>query len=116
MRFTPEPDVLPNRHLGHKRKFLENNGDARLGGVVNTPRALRLPLNQNLTLVLGIRVNTGQHFHEGGFSGTVLANECVQFVGVEIEAHAIKSPNPGKGLPDVLHLQQRRARFGGSDH
>src|SRR6056297_3506803 len=61
-----------------------------------------LSADENLSGIIVKR--SGKHFHESRFSGTILADQCMNLTGLYVETYGIDCYGSGKLLADVLHF------------
>ena len=54
-------------------------------------------------------VHAGEHLHERGLAGAVLADDRVHLAGRAVEVDAVEDPHAEEGLADAAHLEQRSA-------
>ena len=102
-----EPYVIHHTALQGLVQLLVHHGNAVIKCLARTFKAYRLPLQQDLTLVLGI--NAKQTFHQRRFSRTVLAHQCVHGSGTHRKRGIGQGAHTGKAFFDVAHFQQKSA-------
>ncbi len=74
-----EENIFCNRQQRHQRQFLMDDDDADFFAVGDAVELPFLPFEMNLAGVGPVRIDTAQHFHQGGFSGAVFADHGVDF-------------------------------------
>ena len=100
-----EEDVLGDRQVRHQREFLVDDDDAARFAVLDAPEADRLAVQDDLAVVAARRVDPGQHLHQGGLPGAVLAADRVDLAAPYGERDVLQRGDPGEGLRDATHLE-----------
>ena len=78
-----EEDVLRNRQSGQSTELLNDDGNALVIGLDLVLRMDFLPVQDKVPAVDGI--DACQHVGQGGFPGTVLADQGVDFTFIDVE-------------------------------
>ena len=104
-----QEDVFGHRHFRHQRLLLVNQDDAALLGALGVIENLLFALEQDLTAI-GF-VLAGQHFHQRGFTGTVLAEQGMNLTCPNIEADLVERDHPREFLGDVHQREDWRFCF-----
>ena len=81
--FVAEVEVLRHGHRRHEAGFLEHHGDAVTPGVRGTGDLNPFAFHEDLAA--GRRYGAGEDFHQGRFSGAVLAEDGVNLAAAEVE-------------------------------
>ncbi len=95
-------DVLGDRHAVHQSKLLVDEGDRQplgigLHGAGLPPYLARVGA-----------MHAGQHFYQRGFAGAVLAEQRMDFAGVERGIHAVERQRAAEPFRQAANLQQGR--------
>ena len=106
LRLAAEKDVLRDVEIGDEREFLEDHGNAEFLRVRGRGDRDLLALVEELAGV-GL-VGAAQHLHQARLAGAVLAEQHVDFAGVERKGHVVQRLDAGKLLADAAQLEQRR--------
>ena len=85
--FVAEHHVLGDREHRHEHEVLVHHSDARRHRVARAPEMLHLAADDDLALVW--LVQPVEHVHEGGFAGTVLAQQGVNLSGSHLNGDAV---------------------------
>ena len=81
-----------------------DHGNTMVHGFLRVRNVIRLTVEDDLAaLVLG--VNAHQNFHQGGFTGTVLAHQRVNLARLHLKLHMIKRLYARERLADIFHFQ-----------
>ncbi len=105
VRFAPQEDVLHHRALRQQVKLLIDDADA---GVLRLRRVVeddRRAVEQDGPAVRPI--GPGQHLHQRALARAVLADDGVNFAGIERHRHVVERQHTGELLADALHGQHR---------
>ena len=100
---TANEHVLRYRQVIHHVQFLVDNADT--GNLRFTDVAEAHLLTQILDGAAILLMDAAQHLDQCGFTGTVLAHQCVNFAGTQIKIDAPQRMHTGEILLDALHLQ-----------
>ena len=101
-------DILGNGKFGDHGQLLMDDDDS---GVFRFLDVFELGLFshvENLALVRTVWVDTGQDFHQGGFSGAVFAADRMDFTPPHFQRYAVQCANARKLLDDFPHLENDR--------
>ncbi len=104
-RFMAQEDVLGDRQVLDQVEFLVDGGDPETHRGDRRLEYGRSPAPGDLAVV-GL-VGPGEHLDEGGLAGAVLAEEAVDFAGLDLQVHAVEGAHTGEGLGDAGHGEQR---------
>ncbi|CAI8374980.1 MAG: Uncharacterised protein [Cellulomonadaceae bacterium TMED98] len=102
-----QQDVFCHRHFRNQGEFLMHEGDTGVDGLFRSTFQGD-PVDDDGPGVL--LVDTGQDAHERGFPGTVLADHCVNFSGVNGEGNFVDSKSATKTLDDVVGFDDGSTR------
>ena len=105
-----QEDVLGRRHLLGERELLVDEHDTFRLGLQRRAHRHLAPAHEDATLV-GL-VHAGEHLHQGGLAGAVLAQERMHLAGADLEAHPVERAHAGESLDDALEAKGR-GRIGG---
>src|SRR4029079_2561769 len=97
-------EVAPDFHQAHDGEVLVDGGDAvvqRLAGAAEGDRGAVY-----LDGALGVRVQPGHDFDEGGFPGAVVAQHAGDLAGVDGQVDALQGDDGAEGLAHVGYLDQ----------
>ena len=100
-----EEDVLGDRQVGHQGELLVDDHDALGLGVVDGREADGAAAVVDLALVAASRLDAGEHLHERGLAGAVLAADRVDLALVDRQGHVLEGDDAGKSLGDGPHLE-----------
>ena len=100
---TAQEDVFRNGQTGHQGHFLINRCKTLVVGLRGGTKAQLFAIQEELTL--GGLDRAGKAFHQCGFAGAVLAQECMNSAAVKRDAHIIQGQAAGILLGDVLGMQ-----------
>ena len=103
-RLAADPDVFGHRHEGHQVEFLMDHRDAVLQRVERR-RQLDFLALQLEGAGVG-RVDAGDDLHQRRLAGAVLAHQRVNVAALQPERDVVERQHAGKGLADVLDLEQ----------
>ena len=92
-----------------QREMLKHHGHAQLTGDARLGRSEGLALKGHGAAV-GFD-QTVDHFHEGGFSGAVFAQQCMDFARADFERDVIIGDDPGVGFGQAIHRKKRFSHF-----
>ena len=104
--FIPQVHIFADGHFRNQRKFLVNNNDTQFLGILYIVKLTDFTVVNDITFVCAIRINAAQHIHQGGFSGTVLADQCMDLALFNLEVDVVQCLDAWKSLCDVFHFQQ----------
>ena len=105
--FAPDPDVLGHRHRVHQVQFLMDHGDA---GIQRIQRRADIELAPGETHLAPVGViDAGDDLHQRGLARAVLAHQCVDRAGADLELNIIQRHDAGEFLADVIHLKDEFA-------
>ena len=107
-RLATQENIFAGAHFLYQRELLVNHGDSGLLRIADTAKTLFVSLDQNLSTVLRMRVNSTKDFHQCRFTGAVFPDQRMNLAPLKIESNTIERTNTGKDLRDVAHLQERR--------
>ena len=104
-----QEDVLGDRELRDQRELLMDDHDA--GGLAGADvlEPAHLALVDDVALVGAVGVHPGQHLHQGGLAGAVLAADRVDLAGVDGQRDLGQCADTGELLGDRSHLEDRRS-------
>ena len=95
-------DVLHDRHGVDQREVLMNERHTVGSSAPKVQRGV-LPVRS----VAGIgQVHARKHLDEGRLAGAVLAEQRVDFAGVDVEVEAIERQGSGEAFGDAAHREQ----------
>jgi hypothetical protein len=100
-----EEEVAPHLHQRHHGEVLVDGGDAVVEGLARGAEGDRVAVD--LEGALGVRVQPGDDFDQGGLAGAVVAQHAGHLAGVDGQVDAGQGDDGAEGLADVLHLDQR---------
>ena len=83
--FAPEEDVFGHGHGLDEGEFLIDDGEAGAVGIGQAAEACFCAVEADFSLIGTVRVQAGEGFDEGGFSGAILSAEGVDFTRLEVE-------------------------------
>ena len=99
-----DEDIFIHGHIQNRVQLLMDHGNTMVHGFLRVRNVIRLTVEDDLAaLVLG--VNAHQNFHQGGFTGTVLAHQRVNLARLHLKLHMIKRLYARERLADIFHFQ-----------
>ena len=99
-----DEDIFIHGHIQNRVQLLMDHGNTMVHGFLRVRNVIRLTVEDDLAaLVLG--VNAHQNFHQGGFTGAVLAHQGVYLTGFYLKLHMIERLYAGERLADIFHFQ-----------
>ena len=104
LRLTAEQEVLFDAELRREIELLVDNRDSMLEGVDRSARGEDLAEEFELASIR--TVDSREHLHQGALARAVLAEQCVDLAGVDLEVDAAQSLHRSKRLGDTAHLQR----------
>ncbi len=102
-----EMDVLRYRKVRRQRQLLVDDGDPGILGRLWPVDLDLLAEHPDRAPRIG-PVRAGQHLHQGGLAGPVLAHQRQHLAAPRVEPYAGQGAHAGKCLRDALHLQGQR--------
>ena len=99
-----QEDVLRNGQVFGQVELLVDRRDAQGLGILGPPDVHRLPFEEDLAFILGVRA--GQDLDQGRLAGPVLAQQGMDLAFPDGEADAFQRLDAGEGFADALHFQQ----------
>jgi hypothetical protein len=102
-----QEDVLGDRQVRHQRELLVDDRDPGALAVPDVGERHRPAVEADLAVVGARRVHPGQHLHERGLAGAVLAADRVDLAAAHRERHVLQRLHAGEGHGDAAHLQDR---------
>jgi len=99
-----EMDVLGHSEVRGECQLLVDDRDAVRLGSERPVDGHGLAVNADLAAGVGL-IGAGQHLHQRGLAGAVLAHQGVYLARIDGELHVGERPDPGKGLGDAAHLE-----------
>ena len=99
-----QEDILRDAQVGGQVEFLIDRRDAQGLGILGAPDFNRLPIEEDLALVLGI--GAGQDLDQGRLAGPVLAQQGMHLTFPDGEIHPFQRLDTGEGFANALHFQQ----------
>ena len=100
-----EEDVLGDRQVRAERQLLVDDDDALRLAVAQVVEVHGLVLEDDLALVGAGRVDAGEHLHEGGLAGAVLAADRVDLAALDLERDVLQGLDARERLRDGPHLE-----------
>ncbi len=97
--FAANIEVICHRHVRQHIYFLINGADAHLLRLRRIMRRNRLTIQGDGPCITA--VNTGQHFNQGGFAGTVLPQQRHDLPFTNIKGNIIQRFDAGKTFADA---------------
>ena len=91
-------DILGDGQRLKQREMLEHHADPKLAGMLRAADGHRFSAPDDLARI-GLQQPV-DHFHEGGFSGTVLAEKRMDFSGLDLESNIVICREVPKMLAD----------------
>ena len=85
-----EENIFADGKQGDQRQLLVDNGNARFFGVLNIAELADFAIQNDITGVGTVTVNTGQNFHQGGFTCAVFADKCLDLALLNLKANVIQ--------------------------
>src|SRR5215213_2352286 len=107
MWLSPQKNVFPDSQIPDQRKLLKDDCNTCLGRLADAMKLTHLAVDQNLTVITTVSINTAEHLHQRGLTGAIFADQRVELAGPEIQSDTIESPNTREGFHDTPHLKQR---------
>ncbi len=109
-----EIDVFTHRQFVEKHGFLMNGRNAVIGCILRRREVHRLAVDKDFAFV-GL-VDTGEDFHERGFSRAVLADQRRHLAGIKRDVHVIKRSHTRKvlAMPRISRMGWSVAASAGS--
>jgi hypothetical protein len=95
-RLVAEEDVLGDGELGDQRQLLVDDDDARLLGGADVRNVHGLALEEDLAFVGAVRPHPGEHLHQGGLAGAVLAADGVDLAPRTVIVTSSSALTPGR--------------------
>src|SRR3954453_7607928 len=106
-----EEEVAPYRHQGDHGEVLVDGGDALVEGFTRGGEAHRGVVDEELAL--GVLVQAGDDFDEGGLAGAVVAQYAGDLAGVHLQADPVQGADVAVGLARVAQLDNGPVAGGG---
>ncbi len=103
--FVAEVDVLGNGQVGAQCQFLVDDNDAALLAVTDAGKIAGFVFKQDRPVKGVVRVNAGQHLHQGGFSRPVFTADSVYLAAVHVQGDVLEGLHAWEGLGDSSHLK-----------
>ena len=103
-----EEDVLRDGEVGTQSELLVDDDDALGLAVADVAELDHLVLEDDVALVGAVRIDPGEHLHQGGLASPVLAADRVDLATRDLEGDVLQGLDAGEGLGDGLHLQDVR--------
>src|SRR5581483_11423434 len=94
-----ETDILGNRELGQQIKFLIDNADTQLPGLLGRQTAVRGSVQLDGSRVGQVR--PGDDFDQGAFAGAVLSDQRVNLARHEVKRDPRQRMDPAERLLNV---------------
>ena len=98
-------NILGNGKLGDHGQLLMDDDDSGVFRFLDVFELGFFSHVENLALVRTVWVDTGQDFHQGGFSGAVFAADRMDFTPPHFQRYAVQCANARKLLDDFPHLE-----------
>ena len=103
-RIAAKVDILRDRQIREELELLMDHGDAVLERGDRRGDMDSFAVSQDLAAVH--RQSAGQDVHQRGFTGAILADECMNLALLQAEVHMIQRMGAGELFVDLLHFQQ----------
>ena len=113
-RLPAEKQVLRHREIGQQVHLLIDGRDTNIERGLGRARGDIDAAEPNDPRIA--RKYAGDHLDQGGFSGAVLAKQCVNLAGAEREIDTLQRLQRAKALADPTELQKSRRRIGAVVH
>ena len=107
-----DKNILRHRKMAHHIQFLVYDDDAGLLGFAGIVKIHFLPVVDDGAGIPGI--DAGEHLHQGGLAGSVLAHQGMNLSAPHLKIHMIQGMDAGEGLVDALHRQDDFTHVGTS--
>ncbi len=107
-------DVLGHRQVRAECQLLVDDDDAEGLGVADRAEFTDLAVVDDVAVIGTAGPDPGQHVHQGGFAGAVLAADGQDLAATDLQVDVIQGLEGAEGLGYVPHLQNRvrgRRRF-----
>src|ERR1700738_3212191 len=104
-RRIAEPNILGNRQRRDQAQLLRDGYNARRNRVVRTGKIARPPGNENAPAVG--TAHATQNADQGGLAGAILADDGVNFAGVDFEVDMVERNIGFESLADILRVDRR---------
>ena len=98
-------DVFIDRKLRNQRQFLIDDGNACFFAVMDALILLHFSMKKDVSFIGSIGPYAGEHFHQGGFTGTIFSHKAVDLSTLYFEIHIIQGFYPREDFGDVFHFQ-----------
>ena len=109
MRLFAEHDVFRDTQMGSEIQLLVNHGNAAPTGVQRVPGNERLPVQLDLSAVR--LAGAAEDFHQRAFARPVLADERVNFGGLNLEGNVFERVRGAEAFAHTRHSQPGRHSF-----
>ena len=103
--FVAQVDVLGDGQVRAQRQFLVDDHDAALLAVRDAGEIAGFVFEEDVAVEGVVRIDAGQHFHEGGFPGAVFTADGVDLTAVHVQGDVLQGFHAGEGLGDSSHLK-----------
>ena len=99
--FTADENILCNGQVADHVQLLVNDDDT---GCLCFMRIVKFDFFSFVCDGSGIlRINTGKHLHESGFTCTVFSHQSMDLTAPQFQIHMIQCMNAGEGFVDTFH-------------
>ncbi|MMZ66804.1 hypothetical protein D1872_293320 [compost metagenome] len=82
-----------------------DNDDPQILALLDIFELACFALKQNIPFVRSVWIYTAKHFHQRGFSCTVLTAQRMNFAFPDLEIDVLQCFDPRKGFGNALHFQ-----------
>ena len=100
VRKRSQEQVLADRHVRKQRQLLVDDRDAGPLRVAGRAKFDGPIVDDDVTLVAAVRMHTRQQLDQRGLARTVLAAQCVNLAGTQLEADAVERNYGAEALAD----------------
>ena len=113
-QFAAHEEVARHRHQRRERQILIDRADAHIRRITRRAERDQSAVNPNLARCR--RVDAGENLDQCRLAGPVVAEERMDFAGINLEVDTVQGAQFAKPLHDVLHFDdqvqsQSSARF-----
>src|SRR5471032_3369634 len=104
--FAAHEDILGHGQLRHQHQFLVDDDDAGVFRVADRLRPQRLAFPQDFALPATVRIDAGQHLHQGRLAGAIFAAQADTFAGLHLQVDTVERADTAKLFDDAFHFKQ----------
>ena len=102
-----QEQVLRDRQVAHQRELLVDDDDAAFLAGLDVLEVARLAVEEDLAVVVAVRIDAAEHLHQRRLAGAVLATDRMDLAAADREVDVVEREDTRELLGDGPHVQDR---------